>query len=349
MQMASLMDQQAPLSKSLSVSNSPTNPLTLANGFVASPSTTTADTFALDPNFKVGYAQIWNMSIQQNVSASNLLTVTYTGTKGTHQPQEFLPNTYPIGAVNPCATCLPGYDYLTSNGNSEVEAVQAQLRRRFHGGLQTTLAYTYSKAIDDANPGGSGWTVAQNWLNLEGERGLSSFDQRQLLTASMQYSTGVGVHGGALLSGWRGQAFKGWTITLNTTIGTGHPITPTYSGLVPNTGVSGTFRPEYIGGDAYLDTGGRFLNPNAYAAPPTGQWGNAGRDSLTGPNQFALNGSMARSFSDHISVVFNSTNLLNHPTFSGWNTAWSPSSPLFGTVSGVSGMRVIQAYVRWTF
>ena len=42
------MAQQSPLSKSLSVQNSPANPLTLANGFNASPSTTT-NTFAIDP------------------------------------------------------------------------------------------------------------------------------------------------------------------------------------------------------------------------------------------------------------------------------------------------------------
>jgi hypothetical protein len=352
MPMATQMMQQSPLSKSLSVSNSPSDPLTLANGFVASPNTTT-DTFALDPHFRVGYAQIWNLSVQQNVSASNLLTVTYTGTKGTGQPQEFLPNTYPIGAINPCPTCLPGYYYLTSNGNSEVEAVQAQLRRRFHGGLQTTFAYTYSKAIDDANPGGSGWTIAQNWLDLEGERGLSNFDQRNLLTASLQYSTGVGVHGGALLTGWRGQVFKGWTILSNINAGSGHPLNPTYSALVPGTGINGTFRPEYTGADIYLSTGGRYLNPAAYAAPPAAQWGNAGRNTIIGPDQFSMNGSMQRSFSDHINIRFDATNVLNHPTFPGWNTTFNPNlsggGSLFGTRTSPGQMRVIQATVRWTF
>jgi hypothetical protein len=352
MPMAQQMMQQSPLSKSLSVSNSPSDPLTLANGFVASPNTTT-DSFALDPNFRVGYAQIWNLSVQQNVSVSNLLTVAYTGTKGTRQPQEFLPNTYPIGATNPCPSCLPGYYYLTSNGNSEKEGVQVSLRRRFHAGIQTNLAYTYSKAIDDANPGGTGWTVAQNWLNLGGERGLSSSDQRHNVTASLQYSTGVGVRGGALLSGWRGQIIKGWTITSNVSIGTGLPLTPAYSALVPNTGVTGTFRPEYTGADVYDAFGGRFLNSAAYAAPPPGQWGNAGRDSITGPNQFTMIASMQRQFTDHIYVRFDSTNILNHPNFSGWNTTFNPNlsggGPLFGTANPPGGMRVITATIRWNF
>ncbi|MGH9378353.1 MAG: carboxypeptidase regulatory-like domain-containing protein, partial [Terriglobia bacterium] len=56
------MAQQAPLSKSLSVQNSAACPLTLANGFNNCPSIT-PDTFAIDPNFRVGYAQSWQLSI----------------------------------------------------------------------------------------------------------------------------------------------------------------------------------------------------------------------------------------------------------------------------------------------
>ena len=41
-----------------------------------------------------------------------------SGTKGSHLMQEFVPNTYPLGAVNPCASCPSGFVYLTSNGSS---------------------------------------------------------------------------------------------------------------------------------------------------------------------------------------------------------------------------------------
>jgi hypothetical protein len=299
------------------------------------------------------------LSLQQNLSASLVLTATYTGTKGTRQPQEFLPNTYPIGAANPCPACLPGYYYLTSNGNSNKQAGQVSLRRRFHAGLATTFSYTYSKAIDDANPGASGssgassgWTVAQNWLNLAAERGLSNFDQRHLFTAQLQYSTGVGVRGGALLSGWRGQIFKGWTLLASVNAGTGLPFSPVYSAGVPNTGVSGPLRPEYTGIDVYQASGGRFLNAAAYAAPPPRQWGNAGRNSLTGPNQFTMDGSLQRAFSDHLNLRFDASNILNHPNFTAWNNVFNPAlsgGGLFGSPLQPGSMRVIQATVRWSF
>ena len=79
--------------------------------------------------------------------------------------QEFLPNTYPTGAVEPLPACPAGFAYLTSNGNSTREAGQVQLRRRLHNGLTATLQYTYSKSIDDDSAlGGQGAAMHANPL-----------------------------------------------------------------------------------------------------------------------------------------------------------------------------------------
>src|SRR6185436_1987773 len=51
---ALLLAQQPPLSKAFSVQNSAAHPLTLASGFVA-PAGATPNTFAVDPDFRVGY------------------------------------------------------------------------------------------------------------------------------------------------------------------------------------------------------------------------------------------------------------------------------------------------------
>ena len=73
------------------------------------------------------------------------------------------------------------------------------------------------------------------------------------------------------------------------------PLTPIYLAAVNGTGVTGSIRPDYTGAPLYSATGGRNLNPAAYTAPPLGEWGNAGRISITGPAQFNLNASMART------------------------------------------------------
>lgn len=350
---ASRMAQQSPLSKSLSVQNTAANPLTLANGFVFSP-TTTPNTFAVDPNFKIGYAQSWQVQVQRDLPGSLVMTATYLGIKGTRAQQAFLPNTYPTGAANPCPSCQAGYTYLTSNGNSTKESGQLQLRRRLHNGITATAQYVYSKAIDDAALGGRGQggsLIAQNWLNLSGERGLSNFDQRHLLTVQTQYSTGVGVKGGALMTGWRGAAFKEWTISTQITAGSGMPLTPVYVTNVIGTGVTGSIRPDYTGASLYAAPTGLFLNPAAYRAPAAGQWGNAGRNSIIGPGQFNLGASMARTFPlrDRVTmdVRLDAMNALNHVTFPNWNTTVTSSQ--FGLPNAANPMRTVSANVRVRF
>ena len=357
---AFMMAQQSPLSKSLSVANSAADPLTLANGFNVSPNVTT-NTFAIDPNFRVGYAQTWNAIVQRDLPGSMVATLTYIGTKGTRQPQEFLPNTYPAGASNPCPNCPAGYAYMTSNGNSNREAGQLQLRRRLHSGFTATLQYTFAKAIDDAAVGGGGGggrsgqapipIIAQDWLNLAGERGLSNFDQRHLMSLQLQYTTGMGLHGGTLLSGWRGTLIKGWTVMANITAGSGLPLTPVYVSAVTGTGVTGTLRPEYTGQPLYAAPSGLALSPAAYMVPLKGQWGNAGRDSIVGPNRFSFDSSMERTFrvSDRFSadVRMDSTNTFNHVTFAGWNTTLGNAQ--YGLPVSPNPMRAMKATFRLRF
>jgi hypothetical protein len=376
---AQQMAQQAPLSKSLRVQNSSACPLTLANGFNACPSIT-PDTYAVDASFRIGYAQNWQLSVQRDLPGSLQLTATYLGIKGTRGAQEYLPNTYPAGAMNPCPTCPAGFAYLTSNGNSTREASQVQLRRRLHNGLTATVQYTYSKSIDDDSAlGGQGaylqtqnttilpWlrlgtaasngmtqgapTLAQNWLDLGAERGPSTFDQRHLLNALMQYSTGMGLGGKNLLSGWKGTLFKEWTFLTQITVGNGLPETPIYLAAVPGTGVTGSIRPDYTGAPLYAAPSGLFLNPAAYTAPLAGQWGSAGRDSITGPAQFALNASIGRTFRLHgrfnLELRIDSTNFLNHPTFAGWNS--TVNSAQFGLPTAANAMRSMQTTLRLRF
>src|SRR6185436_605748 len=119
------------------------------------------------PDFRVGYAENWQASVQKDLPASLTVLTTYLGTRGSRLMQEFLPNTYPVGAVNPCPGCPAGFAYLTSNGRSIRHAGQVQLRRRLRSGLTATGQYTLAKASDDAGAfsgvGLNGVAVAQDW------------------------------------------------------------------------------------------------------------------------------------------------------------------------------------------
>jgi len=365
--------QQAPLSKSLKQQNSASCPLTLADGF-AQCGTTTPDTFGIDPHFRVGYAQVWQLSVQRDLPWALQMTATYIGVKGTHGVQQFLPNSYPLDAADPCPGCPSGFLYETSGGNSTRQSGQLQMRRRLRAGFAASLMYTYSKSIDDdASLGGQGYQsgttqtqfaaepgqatssgnaqVAQNWLDLRAERSLSSFDQRNLLNLQAQYTTGQGLEGGTLLGGWRGRALKEWTLMTQLTVGSGTPETPSYPAAVPGTGWIGPLRPDLTGAPLYGGQNGAHLNASAFAAPVAGRFGNAGRNSITGPNTFSLDGAMQRTFRPnkhfYLDARIDASNLLNHPVFSSWNTVVQNTQ--FGLPQAPNQMRSLQITMRVRF
>lgn len=349
---ALLMAQQPPFSTALSVESSSASPLTLRDGLL-SPATSPA-TFAVDPNFRIGSAHNWQLIAQRDLPASLTMSAAYLGAHGSHLMQEFLPNTVPSGSVNPCQACPVGFAYLTSNGTSNRHAGQFQLRRRLRNGLQASGQYTFSSATDNAGAftgaALTGAAIAQDWRNLEAERGPSSFNQRHLFTAEVQYTTGVGVRGGGLLTGTKGALVKGWTFTSQLTTGSGFPVTPIFLGAVPDTGISGTLRASLTG----LSTAapdGYYLNPGAYTTPAAGTWGNAGRNSVTGPRQFSLSAGIARSFpwGERMTLDWriDATNALNVVTYSNVNAV--VGSPQFGLPTRANPMRKIQSTIRLRF
>ncbi len=350
------MAQQAPLAKSFNVQNGPGCQLTLVTGFNGC-GTSTSQTFGVDPNFRVGYLQTWNLKVQRDLPYSLQAMVMYLGNKGSHGVQLFLPNTNPVGATVICTTCPSGFEYLRSGGNSTRESAQFQLRRRLKSGFTASVLYTYSKSIDDDSAlGGQGAatlrsaTLAQDWRSLQAERGLSTFDQRHLVNIQFQYTTGMGKGGGSLLSGWRGRVYKEWTFQTQIDAGSGLPLTP-LQGAVLVAGYSAFVRPNVTGAPIYTGSNGRFLNPAAYAAPASGQWGNARRDSITGPGQLTMNSAMVRTFrlskKVNLDAQIAASNPLNHVTFSNWYT--NVNSTQFGLPSAANTMRNVQTSLRLRF
>ena len=364
------MAQQSPLSNTLTAQNTAGCLLTLETGLIRQACTaTTPNTFAVDPNFRVGYAQTWQLALQRDLPGALQATATYLGVKGGNGVQQFLPNTYPLGGVNPCPECPSGFVYKTSGGTSTRESGSLQVRRRLRSGFTATALYTYSKSLDDDSLlGGEGalaggaitqsvvsGSIAQNWLDLRAERGLSTFDQRHLLTASLQYSTGMGIGGGTLLSGWRGRIYKDWTVSTQIAAGTGLPETPVYLAATNGSGITGNLRPDRTGASIYATSPGHFLNAAAYTAPQPGAWGNAGRDSIRGPGTFTFNSSLSRTFRIekryNLDVRVDATNLLNHVVYSSYNTTINPllTNPLFGAPASANPMRSLQTTARLRF
>ncbi|MCL4401568.1 MAG: TonB-dependent receptor, partial [Acidobacteria bacterium] len=125
---ANNMAQQPPFASVLSATSSPANPLSIQNAFLLASNQLAGNTYAIDPNYRIGYAQIWNLTVQHDLPFGMFGTAGYQGTKGTRLDQQFIPNSVPPGIPE---SLLPhSFIYETSNGNSTYHAAQFQLIRR---------------------------------------------------------------------------------------------------------------------------------------------------------------------------------------------------------------------------
>ncbi|HUE02312.1 MAG TPA: hypothetical protein VMR62_22265 [Bryobacteraceae bacterium] len=156
-QLGTYLATQPPYSTNLSLTTSSAVPLTIESGFPIIPSQTIPNTFAVDPNFKLAYAQTWSLAIQNSLPHGFLLELEYIGTKGTdlpvaEQPNRPLPGTSLLDTQEqlqiPYAT---SFTYETSQANSSFNAGQVRFTRRFNRGVSWVMLYTRSKSIDDAS------------------------------------------------------------------------------------------------------------------------------------------------------------------------------------------------------
>ncbi len=359
-QIASQMAAQPPFAKTASITTSADNPLTLENGFAPSPSQTITNTFAVDPNYKLAYAQTWVAALQNTFKRTTVVELEYIGTKGTNLSVAEIPNRAPAGAVLDAQQQLQianasGFNYQTFGANSIFNAAQVRVTKRFARGMSFVTLYTFSKSIDDASSfSGTGGTTVQFINNWSAERGLSSFDQRHKLSFTYTLSSPVGVRGMMRNGGWKTTALAGWTMNGNLTTATGMPLTATVSGNLANVGgvgALGTLRAEATGLPV---TGGDnpFFNLLAFTTPPSGEYGNAGRGTITGPSQFSLNASLNRAFRfgetrRQLQLRLTANNVLNHVYISGFGT--TVNSLNYGLPTAASATRSVTLLLRFNF
>jgi len=230
--------------------------------------------------------------------------------------------------------------------------VSFQLQRRFRNGISANAIYTYSKSIDNVGTAGAVGTPAQDFTDTSAERAVSASSRTHVANFNWQYSTGVGRRGGTLVNGWKGAVLKDWTFINSISVGSGFPLTPTAGGIratTTGTGITGANRATATGLPANDGAPGQPFNFAAFILPIPGQWGNAGRDTIIGPNQFSLNASLSRVFRigerHNIDLRFDATNALNHVTFRSFNTTIGSTN--LGLLAGPSAMRSMTATLRF--
>ncbi len=331
---------------------SPSSPLGFA--FSNTPPTTVTNSYAVDPNYRMGYVQIWNLNVQREIRPTLVLNLDYTGTKGTRLDIVEAPNRTATGLR------IPGVQpflWETSQGDSIAHAGSVRLRKRLQRGISIGGTYTYSKSIDNASTIGSGATVvAQNAFDLAAERGLSSFDQRHKFTADYLWELPFG-KGRALLTDKSvlRDVFGDWQWSGDWTIGSGLPFTPRVLGSFTdvNRGTNGTLRADVTGAPVGLSNPGvaEWFNTAAFVAPPQGQFGDARRNSITGPGSVVFNMALTKvipiSDTRMLELRAQAANIFNTPQFTAIDTI--VNSPSFGRVIAVGNMRTLTMTARFRF
>jgi hypothetical protein len=332
--------------------------LTLANGFVTTaPGKSILNTWAIDKNYRLPYAQTWNFLVQQDLPGHLVLQVGYLGNKGTHLDTQQIPNralegSSPLSSEEGLQIAnATTFVYETSDANSSYQSLRTTLFRRFSRGVSFNVNYVFSKAIDDASTFGGG--VAQNALDIEAERSLSNFDRRHVLTTSWVFTSPFG-HDSKWLPGHDriNKFLQDWTLSGGLTAETGLPLNPLVAGNLSNvagTGVLGTLRPDATGLPA--NSGNGYFNTLAFALPASGQFGNAGRNTIEGPGLFSVNASFGRPFTFGERKVFefrfDGANVLNNVNITSVGTTLNASN--YGLPLAASAMRSIALTLRFRF
>jgi hypothetical protein len=360
-QIASQLASQPPFANSFSISTSPALPLTIRTGFATPPITDTiTNTYAVDPNYRLAYAQQWVLAIQNQLPHGLLAEVEYLGTKGTglgvyEQPNQAAPGSVLDAQQRLRIPYATGFNYQTWGANSSYQAGQLRVTRRFQRGMSATALYIYSKAIDNASSfTGTGGTTVQFIDNWNLERGLSSTDQRHRLNVTYTLSSPVGVNGMLRNGGWRTKLLEGWTLNGTFSAASGLPLTALVAGNLSNIGGTGALGRSRAQATGLPITSGNdpYFNLLAFNIPVAGQYGNAGRNTIPGPPVWALNASLQRAFRfgesrRTLQLRINANNVLNHVSITSFGTTVNSST--YGLPTAASATRTMNLMLRFNF
>ena len=307
----------------------------LGDGIIDIPGTYAAITTPTD--FKRGYIQSWNFTIQKQLKWGFVGQAGYVATRSTRQ----------LGYLNINASQVIGSDnasrplnqrfgrvtdttMVTPFGTTTYDSLQAQLDRRFMAGLSVSTAYTFGKAIGFADNSDSGPSV--NALAFfDRNRVVRGYDRAHNLQVSSMWELPFGKGRRWATGGAVAAIAGGWQINNLISIYSGSPFSIGADGnSLRMPGSSQTAdqvkeKVEIIGGTG---RGASYFDPFAFANLSTvrGQerFGNTAMNILRGPGIVNWDFGIDRRFNIterwNLSFRVESFNFSNTPHFSNPGT-----------------------------
>jgi len=287
----------------------------------------------------------WSFDYQRQITSSLTFQTGYVGNKATHVAM-----THAINQPNFATGIRPFPNTLQFTSRDDADfsyyhGWQSSLRKRFSGGLTFNAHYTWSKVMAVAN--GDFWLgndiAVQDETNWRGDLGPTSLHVPHVFAADALYEIPSPIK-------W----LKGFQIGAIFTASSGGALNITQSSN------RGSSRPDYIGGNAYVDSADRFqyLNPAAFARVPVGQAsggtlrpGSSGKNAYLSPGRKNWDISLAKNFAFteryRLQIRADAFNAFNHVNLGAPITDVANAN--FGRILSVAEARRMQLNARFTF
>lgn len=311
-----------------------------------------------DPGRRNAYSHQWNIEIQQQFGRDLMASLAYVGSMNGRLDYTGLANTSLepgpgapelVDQRRPVPFMGGAFFYSRSIGRSNYNALQFKLRRRFSGGLQTQLAYTWSKSIDTSSgwfgaengPGGS--AAIQNYHDPDSNRSVSSYNIPHCLSWYSVWDLPVGRGRRWLDSGIAGGILGSWRLNSIVQWRSGQPFNLAVNGDVANIGAERRgwryARPDLVGDPRVENpTAESYFKTDAFRIPRFA-YGNFGRNVLSSDPVANVDLSILRNISlsagdpkRQLQIRIEAFNLLNH-------IDWAPP----GTTIGEAGAGRVSA------
>ena len=320
-----------------------------------------------DPNIRPAVANQWNLTIQHQLNNSTTLQVGYIGQRTTHLmvpmpyfQKELLPNGTVVGSPylsgNPYVyDAISQISGTASNGDQSYNALQAVLQKRLSGGLEYSVAYTYSKCMTNSSGYYGSWgggavptsPYFQNLYDMKSEWGPCYYDVTHVLTSYATYDLPFGRDRklGKDMNPVVNAILGDWQVNGILSLHGGFPMTIS-AGDASGTNSRGSrancLAPVQIYGEQNSPLGGyQWFNPADFGPEDPGTFGTCGVATVRGPGLHTLDASLAKffNFNERFKVEFRAEaiNFTNTPILNAPNTGLGSTLGLLQGAGGGSG------------
>jgi hypothetical protein len=299
--------------------------------------------------YRRGYFQSFNVTVQRDLGGGFHLQTSYVGTRAIRQTA-ILNINYGTPGSGTAGRVLArrwgrtaDVSLYTPFSTSNYNGWQNQLTRRFaHGGI-LGVVYTWSKALTyaDNNDSGLSWNWPDMWRR---NRAPANFDRPHNFQLYWVYSLPFGRGHKLATHGWLSHVVGQWQINGIFSRLSGTPFTVTSSGAsvdAPgNTQTADQVKDQVaiLGG---VGRGASYFDPYAFVPVTEVRFGNSGRNILRGPGLVNLDASIFRDFpiTERWKLQFRAEafNVSNTPAFNNPGATVSAATRVGGVITNLNG------------